>query len=102
MIQGDHKAVHPSPFFIEDPDRPGVLLALQSQRNKQREIYLWQAEAKTLQWKKLGLVASEPEAKDFGYPWMTHLEENNWYMVYYAGERGGPNSIYGMRITIPR
>ena len=102
VMQGDKSAVHPSPFLIEDPTRPGVIFALQSERTKKREIYLWQAKADTLEWQRMGLVVSDPDAEDFGYPWMTHLEGDDWFLVYYAGETNGPNSIYGMKISIPR
>ncbi|MFT6618768.1 MAG: hypothetical protein ACJASX_001662 [Limisphaerales bacterium] len=33
---------------------------------------------------------------------MTHLDGNDWFLVYYGGEKDGPNSIYGMKLTVPR
>ena len=31
---------------------------------------------------------------------MTHLSGNELFLVYYAGEKDGPNSIHRMRLTI--
>ncbi|WP_068131562.1 sialidase family protein [Roseimaritima ulvae] len=101
VIQGDAAVVHPSPFVVVDPANPGRLLVLQSERSDKREIYLWQADVDTLRWRRRGLLVAQPDAEDFGYPWMTHLGGNDWFVVYYGGEKDGPNSIYGMKITIP-
>lgn len=100
VIQGDATAVHPSPFVAVDPSDSDRVFALQTERSKQRDIYLWQADSKSLTWRRRGLVVSQPDASDFGYPWMTHLGGNDWFLVYYGGETDGPNSIYGMKMTI--
>jgi len=100
-LQGDAKANHPSPFIVVDPKNPQRLLALQTERNQERAINLWQANADTLKWRRLGRVVSHPSAEDFGYPWMTHLGGDDWFLVYYGGEKDGPNSIHGMRLTLP-
>ena len=100
-LQGDAKAHHPSPFLVVDPANPKRLLALQTARNENREIHLWQADAHTLKWQPLGRVVSHPTAEDFGYPWMSHLGGNEWFIVYYGGEKDGLNSIHGMRLTVP-
>ncbi len=101
-LQGDAGANHPSPFIVVDPSNPKRLLALQTERNKKRQIFLWQADVKTLKWRRLGLIVSQAEAEDFGYPWMSHLQGDDWFVVYYAGGKDGPNSIFGMNLTIPR
>lgn len=101
VIQGDDSAVHPSPFIVVDPTNPDRLLALQTERSEKKEIYLWQADSDSLPWRRLGLVMSVPGVEDFGYPWMTCLGGNEWFLVYYAGEEDGPNSIYGLKLTIP-
>jgi hypothetical protein len=101
-LQGDAKANHPSPFVVVDPSNPKRLLALQTERNKSRSIHLWQADADSLKWHRIGRIVSHPTAEDFGYPWMTHLDGNDWFLVYYGGEKDGPNSIYGMKLTVPR
>jgi hypothetical protein len=44
---------------------------------------------------------AHPDAEDFGYPWMSHLRDDEWFVVYYGGEKDGPNSIHGMKIRIP-
>jgi hypothetical protein len=101
VIQGDKAAVHPSPFIVADPVQPERLFSLQTERTSQKEIYLWQAQSDKLEWRRLGLVVSCPGVQDFGYPWMTHISGNEWFLVYYAGDKDGANSIYGMTITIP-
>ncbi len=91
-------AVHPSPFVVVDPNSPNTLLCLQSQRTKTGEVYLWSADSERLDWRRRGLVVSFPDCEDYSYPWMTHLGGDEWFVVFYAGERDGPNSIYGMRL----
>lgn len=93
-------AVHPSPFVVVDPNSPGTLHCLQSQRTKTGQIYLWSADSRQLVWRKRGLVASFPDCQDYTYPWMTHIEGDEWFIVFYAGERDGANSIHGMKIRI--
>ncbi|QDS89941.1 BNR/Asp-box repeat protein [Rosistilla ulvae] len=100
VIQGNKDANHPSPFIVSDPTQPDRLYALQTERTDKNQISLWQAESDTLQWKRNRLLTSSPGVEDFGYPWMTHLTGNEWFMVYYAGESDGPNAIYGRTITI--
>jgi len=61
------------------------------------------ADAKTLHWRRKGLVVSIPkeaiELSDWSYPWMTSLDGDSWFLVFYAGRVSGSNSIWGM--TIP-
>ncbi len=100
-LQGNASAVHPSPFLVEDPARPGQLYALQSERGKKNQIHLWKANAADLQWEHVDLVVEVPKGRDFSYPWMTPLGNGKWYLVYYSGESDGPNSIWGMEIELP-
>ena len=99
-IQGDPHSHHPSPFVVEDTTEPGIFYSLQTERSQAREIYLWTARRDEMKWKKIRRVAAAPNKEDFGYPWMTHIEGNAWFLVYYAGESDGPNDIYGMRLRI--
>jgi len=101
-LQGDPEANHPSPFIVVDPTNPDRLLALQTERNAERAIHLWEADLKMLRWRRLGRVVSHPAAEDFGYPWMSHLGGDEWFLVYYGGGKDGPNSIYGMKFALPR
>jgi hypothetical protein len=97
-IQGNDKAVHPSPFLTVDPENPQRLYALVSERAPVHRISLWEAHLDTLQWRRVGLVVEG--GGDWTYPWMTHLSGNKWYFVYYQGGKDSA-SIYGARITIP-
>jgi hypothetical protein len=100
------KHSQPSPFIVADPTEPNRLYAMQSQRGVEGDtkgrIYLWTADARRLDWKRLGLVAAlstaDKENSDWSYPWMTRLDDGDWFVVFYAGKGTGANSIYGMRM----
>jgi hypothetical protein len=100
-LQGNAGSVHPCPFLIEDPARPGELYALQSERGERNQIHLWKANAADLKWEHVSLLVEVPADEDFSYPWMTPLGEGKWFLVYYAGEKEGPNSIWGMELSLP-
>lgn len=51
-----------------------------------------------LEWQRIGLIAKG--GGDWTYPWMTHLGGNDWYLVYYQGNKESA-SIYGTKIVIP-
>lgn len=96
----------PSPFIAASDRDPTRLVALQSERgtvgDSRGRIYLWTADVKTLQWKREGLVVSIPKSatslSDWSYPWMTSLEDGKLFLVFYAGQVSGSNSIWGMTI----
>jgi hypothetical protein len=100
----------PSPCIVSDPEHAGRLLAFVSERHESSDnselrgrITLWSAEAKKLVWEEVGEVVSFPKngGNDITYPWMTSLGNNQWYVVFYAGETRGPSNIYGMTISLP-
>jgi len=96
----------PSPFLAVSGRDPSRVYALQSERgtigDSRGRIYLWTADAKTLRWKRKGLVVSIPKTaaglSDWSYPWMTPLDADHWFLVFYAGHVTGSNSIWGMTI----
>ena len=96
----------PSPFITSMPNDPSRLYAFQSLRDvkgeHKGEIYLWTADARRLQWKRLGLVAALPkgakEHTDWAYPWMTLLDDRTWFVVFYSGKGSGANSIFGLAV----
>jgi hypothetical protein len=103
----------PSPFLAADPRDPKLLWALQTDRNPdglgdgQGKIWLWSARLDKLEWNREGLVARFPSrsqwrAADYGYPWMAHLGGREWLLVFYGGEHAGPNSLWGMKLRVPR
>ncbi|MCB1064376.1 MAG: exo-alpha-sialidase [Verrucomicrobiae bacterium] len=100
-LQGNPSAVHPSPFLNEDPEHPGQLYALQSERGKKHQIHLWKANTVDLKWEHIDLLVDVPTDKDFSYPWMVPLGGGKWFLVYYSGEKHGPNSIWGMDLVLP-
>tara|TARA_R110002096_G_scaffold199271_2_gene383083 strand:+ start:411 stop:1484 length:1074 start_codon:yes stop_codon:yes gene_type:complete len=97
-IQGNAKAVHPSPFLVSDPRNPDVLYALISEREPSHQITLWKSKPNPLEWKPVCKVTEG--GGDWTYPWMTHLGGNEWYLVYYQGDKKA-SSIYGRRVSIP-
>lgn len=100
LVMGGAAATHPSPCIARDPARPDRLWALQSQRTERGEIYLWRAEADSLDWEKRGLVATFEGFEDYAYPWMAHLGGDEWFVVFYAGRSRSANSIYGIRLQV--
>lgn len=100
VVMEGPEATHPSPFLAVDPRRPTRLFALQSQRTERGEIYLWEADARELDWRRRGLVATFEGCEDYAYPWMVHLSGDEWFVVFYAGRRGGANHIWGMRLRV--
>jgi hypothetical protein len=107
--QGDDYRL-PSPFIIVSPKNPDRLFAFESRRamsgNLPGRIYLWTADTHKLDWNRIGTVIEFPkslgERTDITYPWMVHLEDDNWFLVFYCGQSRGPSSIYGMQIVIDR
>ena len=96
----------PSPFLTVDPDDPTRLWALESQRFGEGggAIWLWTANTDTLEWRRVGQVVDfpgdDPDHADITYPWMTPLGDGEWFLVFYSGQRRGPSSIYGMKISL--
>ena len=109
-IAPERRCSLPSPFIAASACDPSQLCVLQSERGivgeSRGRIYLWTADANTLQWKREGLVVSIPKAatglSDWSYPWMTPLNGKSWFLVFYAGHNTGSNSIWGMTIELPR
>ena len=66
------------------------------------DYFEWTADAKTLNWKRQGLVVSIPKSatglSDWSYPWMASLDGDKWFLVFYAGHVSRSNSIWGMTI----
>lgn len=101
VLQGNPRSNHPSPFLIEDPAKPGQLYALQSERGDKHQIHLWKASASVLDWEHVIQIVEVPNDRDFSYPWMTPLGSGKWFLVYYSGEKDGPNSIWGLELSLP-
>ncbi len=80
-LQGNPSAVHPSPFLIEDPEHPGTLYALQSERGEKNQIHLWKSNTADLQWEHVDQLIEVPTDEYFSYPWMTLLGDGKWFLV---------------------
>jgi len=101
----------PSPCLVTDPARASRLYALVSERHGEKtpggllgRVVLWTAEAKALQWKRLGEVVRFPRAlgqrRDITYAWMAPLGGEEWFAVFYCGQVHGPSDIYGLKLRL--
>jgi hypothetical protein len=99
----------PSPCIVADRTDPQRLFALQTERATGKStlpgaITLWTADARTLAWRRLGIVARFPSElgvnNDFGYPWITQLDDHTWQVVWYCGQMHGPNALYGLKLDM--
>jgi len=91
-----------SPFAVNNPERPGELLLLGTERGRGASpgrIVLWQGDAQRLDWKRDRILMEFPRIPgdkhiDYGYPWLLRLSAHHWLMFYYHGLGHGPNSIW--------
>ena len=97
------KARLAAPFAVENPNQPGELLVLTTERavpgNTPGRIWLWRGQAKQLDWKREGVLLEFPRLEgdpntDFGYPWLLHTGGNRWQMYYYHGNSRGRAAIW--------
>jgi hypothetical protein len=84
-----------APSAVENPNRPGELLVLTTERavpgNTPGRIWLWRGDAKKLEWKRERVILEFPRIDgdpntDLGYPWLLHVGGNRWQMYYYHGQ----------------
>lgn len=94
-VQEPGKARLAAPFAIENPQRPGEVLVLTTERtvpgNTPGRIWLWRGDAKKLDWKRERILLEIPRIEgdantDFGYPWLLHVGGNRWQLYYYHGQ----------------
>jgi hypothetical protein len=99
----------PSPFITFDPSKPDQLYSLVTERhfpgNTPGTISLWTAGLHDLKWMKTGLITTLPSDegnlnRDFGYPWMVPLGNNQWFLLFYFGESAGPCALWSLEIEI--
>jgi len=101
--QDNTKARLAAPFAVEDPNRPGQLIVLTTERtvpgNTPGRIWLWRGDAKQLDWKRERVLLEVPRIEgdpntDLGYPWLLHMGGNRWQMYYYHGNPRGACHIW--------
>lgn len=92
-----------APFAAENPNRPGELLVLTTERavpgNTPGRIWLWRGDAKKLEWKRERVLLEFPRIEgdlntDLGYPWLLHTDGKRWQMYYYHGNSRGACHIW--------
>jgi hypothetical protein len=106
----DHsKARLAAPFAVENPQKPGELLVLTTERavpgNTPGRIWLWRGDARSLDWKRERVLLEFPRVEgdshtDFGYPWLLHLGGNRWQMYYYHGQTLAACPIWVTEVTL--
>lgn len=98
-----------APFAVENPNRPGELLVLTTERavtgNTPGRIWLWRGEASKLEWKRERVILEFPRVEgdsntDFGYPWLLHNGGNRWLMFYYHGNSRSACPIWVAEIEL--
>lgn len=87
-----------APFAVENPNRPGEILILTTERaaagNTPGRIWLWRGNAQQLDWQRQRVLLEFPRVPgdphtDFGYPWLVYLGGRRWLMFYYHGRSRG-------------
>lgn len=93
-----------APCAVEDPERPGELLVLTTERadgpGQNSRIWLWRGKADRLEWRREQVVLEFPPGgpdnpnTDLGYPWLLHQGGNRWSVYFYHGLKKGASSIW--------
>jgi len=98
-----------APFAVEDPQRPGTLIVLTTERavpgSTPGRIWLWRGDARTLDWKRERVLLEFPRIEgdlntDLGYPWLLHVGGNRWQLYYYHGNPRGACSIWVTEVEL--
>lgn len=99
-----------APCAVENPERPGELLVLTTERARGSEqnsrIWLWRGAADRLEWKRERVLLEFPPGgpgnpnTDLGYPWMLHEGGNRWSIYFYHGQKKGASSIWVTEVKI--
>lgn len=98
-----------APFAVEDPNRPGDLLVLTTERavpgNTPGRIWLWRGGADTLDFRRERVVLEFPRIEgdantDLGYPWLLHLGGDRWQMFYYHGAPRGASHLWATELKL--
>jgi hypothetical protein len=101
--QDPTKARLAAPFAADNPNRPGELLVLTTERavpgNTPGRIWLWRGDARKLDWKRERVLLEYPRIEgdpntDLGYPWLLHTGGKRWQMYYYHGNSRGACHIW--------
>lgn len=93
------------PFAMENPNQPGEVIVLTTERPLPGRVVLWRGDAKTLQWKQDRVLLDFPKIEgdpntDYGYTWLVHQQGNRYLMFYYHGQIKGWNPIWVTEVEI--
>jgi hypothetical protein len=93
------------PFAMENPNKPGELLVLTTERPLPGRVILWRGDARKLDWKQERVLLDFPKIEgdkntDYGYTWLVHQSGNKYLMFYYHGETKSTNPIWVTEVDI--
>lgn len=93
------------PFAMENPNKPGELLVLTTERPLPGRVVLWRGDARKLDWKQDRVLLDFPKIEgdkntDYGYTWLVHQSGNKYLMFYYHGETKSTNPIWVTEVEI--
>jgi hypothetical protein len=111
ILDAEHaeKARLAAPFAVENPNKPGELLVLTTERavpgSTPGRIWLWRGDARNLDWKRERVLLDFPRIEDdpntdLGYPWLLHVDGNRWQMYYYHGNSRGTCPIWVTEVEL--
>ncbi len=99
-----------APCAVEDPEHPGELLVLTTERAKKpgqnSRIWLWRGKVDRLEWKRERVLLEFPAGgpgnpnTDLGYPWLLHEGGGRWSLYFYHGQTKGPAAIWVTEVGI--
>lgn len=93
------------PFAIENPNKPGELLVLTTERPLPGRVVLWRGDAQSQVWQQDRILLDFPKIEgdkntDYGYTWLVHQAGRKYLMFYYHGESKSTNPIWVTEVEI--
>ncbi len=100
-----HTRLLAHPFVMVDPQRPGELIAITTERPLPGSAQLWRGSAKTLAFKHERTLLEFPKLEgdknvDYGYAWAAPMEGRRALLFYYHGLGRGPNPIWVVDVEL--
>ena len=97
-----------APLAVINPQKPSEVLVITTERGKDMHpgrMWLWRGGVNKLDWKRERVLLEFPKInddknRDFGYPWLIHLEGRRWLMFYYHGLSHGANAIWAAEMEL--
>jgi hypothetical protein len=93
------------PFAMENPNQPGQIIVLTTERPLRGRVWLWRGDARKQDWKRERVLLNFPKIEgdkhdDFGYTWLLHQSGRQYLMFYYHGGKSGESPIWVTDVEI--